>query len=157
MLDCINKNSFRLLLISFQIVKANDSCLPLPRSNAFSTKNKRHFFIIFSVSALLTLLTRSLHQKLISMHFTAIQILFMVTSLVTRFPEEFPTGCCNSVKNLYLLNPKNVVPQWWCWMSQIFDWLPSYHSCPVQQPVTRKLFLIVTKKLVGAFVVEQVL
>ena len=35
--------------------------------------------------------------------------------------------------------------------------LDGYHSCPVQQPVTRKLFLIITKKLVGAFVVEQVL
>ena len=29
MLGCINKNSFRLLLISLQIVKANDSYLPL--------------------------------------------------------------------------------------------------------------------------------
>ena len=72
MLDCINKNSFRLLLISFQIVKANDSCLPLPRSNDFSSYKKTYFpqqIIIFSLPDLLTLLTRTLHQKLISMHF----------------------------------------------------------------------------------------
>ena len=47
MLDCINKNSFRLLLISFQIVKANGSCLPpLPRSNDYFSTNKTKYFVL---------------------------------------------------------------------------------------------------------------
>ena len=44
MLGCINKNSFRLLLISFQIVKPNDSCLPLCAMMIFSFSNKHYIY-----------------------------------------------------------------------------------------------------------------
>ena len=144
MLDCINKNSFRLLLISFQIVMANDSCLPLPSSNEILTKKKQNTKKYQHSFSLACVILPSPSSPRWPVHYTknsfqcifAIQILFMVTSLVTRFLEEFLTRC-DSVKNLCLLILKmwfhndDVKCHKYLTGCQVLD---GHHSCPVQQP-----------------------
>ena len=88
----------------------------------------------------------------------AFKILFIMTTLVTGFLYEFPTWNDSSVKSQYLEILKiwfhNDVVECHKYLTGC-QLLVCYHLCQGRAE-TRKLFLI-TKKLVGAFVVEQLL